>query len=277
MELKVVSYNILDGFHTREAPFHIEHERLNAARELMRQAKPGILVLTETCKPKITGHCVSIQYREVFGFDYCFHGPKPNGSKHGISILSHIPFTDFPFNYSMVDQKFVRAHFPVGNKNLCIDAVHPHPKLNELQKTQFFENVIRDRHAPYVLLGDFNSWSPQDRPFDRQSLIEKFMTFSDLREHPRGHIEHIVDNLLSCEAIQVLERRGLIDSFRKIHPAERAYTIPTDLSDPIKKAAVRLDYIFCSPDVKIVDAGIIRGPLAEKASDHYPVYAVLDI
>ena len=39
----------------------------------------------------------------------------------------------------------------------------------------------------------------------------------------------------------------------------------------------RVDYIFCSKDFKILDSNIIKNKLTEKASDHYPITATVEI
>jgi endonuclease/exonuclease/phosphatase family metal-dependent hydrolase len=44
-----------------------------------------------------------------------------------------------------------------------------------------------------------------------------------------------------------------------------------------KDSSVRLDYVFCSNNFEVVDSGIIKNKSTERASDHYPIYAVLDI
>ena len=55
------------------------------------------------------------------------------------------------------------------------------------------------------------------------------------------------------------------------------FTIPTDLMSKNKNGAIRMDYIFCTEDFNVLDSGIIKNNLTEMVSDHYPVYAVLEV
>ena len=72
-------------------------------------------------------------------------------------------------------------------------------------------------------------------------------------------------------------KEGLIDTYKSKHLSETNFTMPTDLRSENKDSAVRIDYIFCSGNFKIIDAKIIKKITAEKASDHYPIYSVLEI
>jgi endonuclease/exonuclease/phosphatase family metal-dependent hydrolase len=62
----------------------------------------------------------------------------------------------------------------------------------------------------------------------------------------------------------------LVDSFRVLHPDERV--VGTFNGFKRETGGAKIDYIFVSPAVKVVDAGIIRPPAgAPCPSDHYPV------
>jgi endonuclease/exonuclease/phosphatase family metal-dependent hydrolase len=78
------------------------------------------------------------------------------------------------------------------------------------------------------------------------------------------------------KAIGALIENKLTDTF-KVGGGKWACTVPTDLLSRHKDTGVRIDYIFCSSNFKVVNAGVIKNDLTEKASDHYPIYAVLEI
>ena len=276
MKFKIIEYNILDGFHTRDQPARFESERLIAARELVKNEKPDILILPEACDDEIAKHNLKIDYAKEFDLPYHFHGHKPNGSKHGISVLSRWPFKKKE-NYSMHDMKFVRVDIKIENKTIRVDALHPHPSLNSCEMAQFFKNVLRDIVPYSILTGDFNSWSASDKPYDRKKIISKFRTFAELKDKDENFVINIIDDKLTFEAMNIIENSNYIDTYKKFHKKEKEWTIPTALIDTNKDAAMRIDYIFCTKEFKILEAGIIKNELAEKASDHYPIYAVLEI
>lgn len=274
LRLKVMSYNILDGFHSPNRPYVFQPERLDAAKSIVANQNPAVLVLAETCEDSVTKHGIKIDYAKEFGFRHSFIAPKPQGSRHGITLLSNMLFS--AVNYSMHQQQFVRAYF--GDQKFCLDALHPHPDLNENSRAQFFKNVLRDGSRYHILVGDLNSWSPHDIEYiDRNKAISTFSSFQQLKDLPLDKIAELIDDKLSTNALKTLEREGFIDTYRAKNPKGHAYTVPTNLLSKDKGAATRLDYIFCSTNIKVVDADIIRGEETEIASDHYPVTATIEI
>jgi len=275
-KLKVMEYNILQGFHTKSNPAMLEHERLVAARKLVLSEEPDILVLIEACADNISKHGINIDYSKEFNLPHHFHGHKPNGSHHGISILSKYPFIEKE-DYSIKDMQFVRISVKLNNKLVRIDALHPHPDLNDKQKARFFKGVIRDSTENTILIGDFNSLSRTDK-HDRENLIKKVKSFPQFKDKEEKIVEEVVDDHLTFEAMDIIEKSNFMDTYRQIHKKGiNGFTIPTNLSDKDKSAASRIDFIFVSKNINIIDANIIKNNLAEIASDHYPIYAVLEI
>lgn len=275
-KLKIMEYNILQGFHTKSNPAILESERLTAARKIILSEEPDILVLVEACADNISKHGINIDYSKEFNLPYHFHGHKPNGSHHGISILSRWPLIEKE-DYSIKDMEFVRIEIALNNKIIRIDALHPHPDLNDKQKARFFKGVIRDSKNNTILVGDFNSLSSRDK-HNRENLIKKFKSFPEFKDKEERDVEDLVDNRLTFEAMDIIEKSNFIDTYRQVHKKDKcSFTIPTNLHDIDKSAASRIDFIFVSKNINIIDANIIKNDLAEKASDHYPIYAILEI
>lgn len=276
MKLKIISYNILHGFYTYynpNKPLIFERERLDAAQKLIKKENPDILLLNEACFGVKNKTKILMNYKKIFDFPYYFYAQaKPKENEWGSAFLSKYPIINIK-NLSEILKNFVRAKIDFNGTLVYIDIAHPHPNNSNLEKEKFFKRVLKDRikQKNYILAGDFNSLSPEDR-YKKEKLIEGFKTFDD---NPKKS----VNNLMKGKAIQYLLSHGLIDSYRKIHKKfiESDYTIPTDFLSKNKLSKMRIDYIFCSKDIKIKDAGIIKGKEAEKASDHYPVYAKLEI
>ena len=82
--------------------------------------------------------------------------------------------------------------------------------------------------------------------------------------------------MLKSDMVKFILSQGLIDSY-KIHNQESNYTVPTEFRKNSEDSRVRMDYIFCSKNIKVFDSGIIQNKTTEKASDHYPIFAELEI
>jgi endonuclease/exonuclease/phosphatase family metal-dependent hydrolase len=269
MDIKLMNYNILHGFHTSEKPFILERERLEAAKEIVKKENPDLLVLTEACFGSPNKYGISMDYQKIFGFPYYHHAPAtPEGYEWGSAILSRFPITETR-NLSESWMPFLRAQIDSGGTPFNIDVFHPHPNISDDKKVEKLKSTWEKYQAPQILAGDFNALSPQDK-YDREKLIMGFGTFT---KDP----ESAVDFLLKGRIIPYIISQGLIDTYRQANPKHREqdYTIPTDALSKNKDSAIRLDYIFCSPDYKVSQAGIIKNSLTNKASDHYPVTAIL--
>jgi endonuclease/exonuclease/phosphatase family metal-dependent hydrolase len=114
---------------------------------------------------------------------------------------------------------------------------------------------------PSVVVGDFNSIAPGDRvvvggwPLWLRILLR-------------------VDGGVRRDVLAFLERSGLVDTYRRLHPNEPGYSLPA--RDP----SVRLDYLLSTPDaLPLVEAcapAIASDtPLVSRASDHLPLLSVI--
>lgn len=115
---------------------------------------------------------------------------------------------------------------------------------------------------PSIAVGDFNSIAPGDRVVvGRWPLWIRIL----LR----------VDGGIRTDAMALLERNGLTDTFRRLHPTDAGYTLPP--RDP----SVRLDYLLATSDamplVRSVEPVLPADePLVLRASDHLPLLSVIE-
>jgi endonuclease/exonuclease/phosphatase family metal-dependent hydrolase len=260
MELKVMNYNILHGFHSEN--HELEPYRLKVAQKIVAAENPDILVLTEACYGDQNTKWTRMNYGELFHFPhYSFF--KRGDYEWGSALLSKHPITEIVNNKRGMHHR-VRTTIDLAGAPLTVDIAHPHPALSEEDKANYFRDIVTS--APknkYVLAGDFNAWSPQDI-YERDKLVRGF-TGGEGRDMEAA--AKIVDDALRCKAIQTIIDAWLVDSYRKLHPNGFAYTNPTPLA-PNENARLRLDYIFCSPDFTVKDATIIQNAETDKASNH---------
>ncbi|HLC72225.1 MAG TPA: endonuclease/exonuclease/phosphatase family protein [Candidatus Nanoarchaeia archaeon] len=277
MNLKIVEYNLLDGMHDWEEKPRLVEKRLKLVREVVHALNPDILVLIEACDVAANDHGIKVDYKKEFKLPYHYHFPAVSGKKHGNSILSRWPIISSE-NYSVYQRKFGRVQMKVNEKMITIDLVHPHPSLSEIERVQFFKGVLRDMKKPYLLVGDFNAWSLEDTK--GRDINKVIATFKELPHYGKEDLEVIkaqVADRATCQSVEFVKGKDLIDTYRVIHKKGFGYTVPTDSFSTNKDAAGRLDFIFSSKDFKVLDSGIVKNKLTEESSDHYPIYAVLDI
>ena len=137
-----------------------------------------------------------------------------------------------------------------------------YPWFLELWRTHQVRALLRyiQRTAPgmHLLAGDFNTIAPGDQA----SLVEaplwvKAQAWFQLGYIPRWALRSLLD-------------AGYIDCFRKLHPKEEGFTLPSP------RPQVRLDYVFATPPLArtLRECQVITAPgKVASASDHLPVLA----
>jgi len=275
MKLKIMEYNIKDGF-TKEIAkdkFIYEKYREKSAVRIVKDFDPDILLICEAnfivqhkkINPK---NPFSTDYKKIFSFPFCSYLIKHGHD--GSVILSKFPIITMDF--SIDNRVFGRTILKMGKKVIIIDNIHPHPiKVNNFNKYRWVKSVLRDKKNPYILIGDFNSLSRLDK-YSREYLINFFEPII------KFNLWGEVDSMMKYEVVDEILKNGLQDTYKLIN-RRFDYTCPTSTFKSMgqNEKGIRIDYIFCSKDFKVLDSGIIKNELSEKASDHYPIYAILEL
>jgi exodeoxyribonuclease-3 len=73
--------------------------------------------------------------------------------------------------------------------------------------------------------------------------------------------------------IQVVKDAGYVDVFRALHPSDPGLTLPAGAPQ------VRLDYLFvpAAHAGKVLSCTVVRAEEAQRASDHYPLLAEIQV
>lgn len=272
MQIRIICYNVLRGFHKKiDGDFVFEPSRLQAAQKIINSFDPDILVLGEadfnTKNTYRSEKTKTLAYQSLFGFPHMFQVAITE--RKGEVILSKLPFQAESFSTEQFSH--TRAVFKIEGKEVMLDFIHPYPRVPEKEKATWLAGIVKTAQKPYVLLGDFNALSPQDE-YVFENVAEGF--------HPaRGDgAEANARDALQGLMIQEVIAQGMVDAYRSKH-TDPGHTYPTFSYQPVKewKGTMRLDYIFCSSEFKILESGIIKDEYSEKASDHYPLFAVLKI
>jgi endonuclease/exonuclease/phosphatase family metal-dependent hydrolase len=112
------------------------------------------------------------------------------------------------------------------------------------------------------VLGDFNTLAPNER-LDVSRLPRRLRL-----------LVWLSGGRIRWQTVAIMLGAGYVDGFRLLHEADNGLTFPT--WDP----HVRLDYAFlpktCATQLETCE--VIRTPAAaQRASDHYPLFAVLRV
>lgn len=247
MIIKVLSYNIRFGGVGREA----------LLAEVMRAVAPDIVVFQEAIVPRVIEEIAAATGMR-------FWAAKAN---HSIGYCSRIEIAHHEWHVPRGSRHPFLEIQPAGTQarifGLHLRAMFS--KWGERRRAQEIQTLLtgikKHQEGFHVLVGDFNSLGPGE--------------ILDTKKMPRWirTMIWLSGRDLQRETVELLLARGYADGFRALHPAEKGYTFPT--WDP----HVRLDYIFVPASFlnRLNDSLVITQPPADAASDHFPLFTVLDI
>lgn len=265
-----MQYNIRTGFRKTQRPYELDGDRIVHAIKAVKRENPDILILNEAYFERKNSSGILMDYKKIFDFPFYAHGNYKNGLSPfwGHALLSKYPIKIL-LNKGTGFAGLFRNEVKIGEKIINLDVVHiaPVPFLDGNGQESFVKRVLSNKKENYILVGDFNSLSPKDK-YNKKKLVASWSKFEI-------NAELILSEMLKKDAIKSILSSGLVDSF-KLKNKKFDFTIPTDFLSKDKSSGIRIDYIFCSKDIRVINSGIIKNALTEKASDHYPTYAIVD-
>src|SRR3990167_6119476 len=262
MKVKILNYNILHGFHQTVAPFLFEKERLEKAKKIIAAENPDILVLTEASYGGDNLFQIFVDYKKEFNFKYGFFG-KWGNYEWGNMILSKRPLIAEIFQFG--ERTGIKSRVRLGKKSLEIIVIHPSAESNFSEEVKDLEKELEKVKGSAIVSGDLNSISKRDS-YDFKRLIKGFKAITN---NPKL----VIKRLKNQKIISTLKKFGFYDTLKE---SEVTSTIPTSRYR-VGATDIRIDYIFASREIKTIDSGVIKNELTEEASDHYPIFSVIEI
>ncbi len=250
-KMRLLTYNILRGGQEREAEIV----------EVIRAVAPDVVIVQEALE-------VAHFQRIAAALDMT---PRLAESRERISLrvglLSRLPVLDSrTLHLWPVWPGCLEATVQLANgRPLTVFGLHLaayYPWFLEWWRTYQLRALLRyiRQTAPgqHLLAGDFNAVARGDRAsLARAPLWVKAQTWFQLGYIPRWALETLLDE-------------GYVDCFRKLHPEEDGFTLPS------LRPQVRLDYVFAAPPLveALRECRVITSPGGVAlASDHLPVLA----
>lgn len=248
MALRLLSYNILAG----------GEDRLPLIASLLEKQQADVVALVEA-----NSRANAEALAQHLGMSLTYG--ESNGKAH-VAWLSHLPVIRTEnhrlpvFAKTLLEIEILWEGAPLAlfaaHLKASQDREGEQRRVAEIQAILGCLHTLGDR--PHVLMGDLNTVHPDD-----QVDASAYMATQRARgEEPR-------DPLFPRQVIPLLLHAGYVDCYRTLHPTTSGYTSHTDYP------AFRVDYIFASPSFasRLSACDVVTGPEAERASDHFPVWA----
>lgn len=273
MRVRVMTYNLLYGFHERTTDGLLyQPARALAAREVVHAESPDILALTEAAYCDDRWTTIREDFVALFGLPHLFAAGFPGD--FGNCLLSRFPIVKaerHALGGGSGPPSALRVVLDVGEgrRALHVDVVHPSPRISESERVAAFEPLLASLASPHIMVGDFNALSDED-PYEHARLT------AQMKAYNVSNPEAVATVMLDRQLLAATRARGLRDAL----PVDaRKHTIPTKLPRPnaTQGAELRIDYVLVTNDINVRGGRIIQSDLTDKVSDHYPVVVDLDL
>jgi endonuclease/exonuclease/phosphatase family metal-dependent hydrolase len=249
MKVRLLTYNILKGGKEREAQIV----------EVIRSVDPDVVVVQEVLE--VDRFC---QIATALGMS-SYLAQNQGRLPLRVGLLSRLPVLDFhTLRLWPVWPGCLQATVQLANGHtLTVFGLHLaayYPWFLEWWRVYQVRTLLRyiRRMAPgwHLLAGDFNTIAPGDRAsLEQAPLWVKAQAWFQLGYIPRWALGSLIN-------------AGYADCFRKLHPEEDGFTLPS------VHPQVRLDYVFAAPSLNnaLRECRVITSPkTVTSASDHLPV------
>ena len=255
-EMRIVSYNILDG----------GAGRAEAIAEVIAARRPDVVALVEATDAAVIDVVARRLEMDVL------HAP---GNSQASALLARWPVRE-SINHAPLHASFEKSLLeatvvgPAG-REWTLFIVHLHARATEADEEQRMRELdvllkaTEPRRAagrPHLLCGDFNANAPYQRVDPAKC---KPRTRREWDENGGG---------LPRRAVQRLLDAGYVDTLRELHPAdaERAGSFTTEFPGQ------RVDYVFAfgMERTRLKEAWVDQSERARGASDHFPVGLEID-
>lgn len=264
--MKIISYNILEGMAADPT-----HDKRNFI-EWVRIQNTDIMALQEA--NRFTQESLD-RLAQAYGHPYALLA-KETG--YPVAITSRYPIE----RPQIVLKPMTHGCLLAEVTGYRIAVLHLDPfsyRKRQEELSLVLKTIEKVRHLSgkknWILMGDFNSFSPMDRTAYtdnryRNRILEQPLENPHRNNLNAGAIDYSIHYKLLDE--------GYVDALKTKYP-EFIHTYPTRRFYTPKEEPVwiRYDYIYLSADLqeKIVTVDPIRDPFTEYYSDHYPIKLIL--
>jgi len=266
--MRVLTYNIWDG-----GINEIGGDRQAQILTVLRDAKADVIALLEARgfhKDEFATLSVWEKELRMTGALAC----APSGYHVGLLVRrSYKVVSAETLHASLFTHACLSVQLKTPQGPLSVFAAHLNPFDPDARLTEA-RHLARaaDADSRVLVLGDFNSFSPSDTIDESVLRLPKRV----LARHVSALEPNVEEKpALDTRAIGILQWAGFVDLFRRLHPGEPGWTLPTVVGRPRESAHMRLDYIFATEAMAegAKTCEVVRTPASDFGSDHYPLLA----
>lgn len=262
--LKILSYNILLGME-----LDTTNEK-SIFTEWVKKMEPDILAIQEA--NNFTQKSLE-KLAQKFNHPYAVIGKE---SGYPVAITSKYPIINIRKVNESMHHGFIQCQ--IKGFNIIVLHLSAHEYTRKMEDLKLIlETMACHKSNNWILMGDFNSYSPYDSAsYSDGKILEKHKKVEE--KNPKSR--NLVNGKLDYSVIESVLKAGYIDALKYKHKEfiATAQTKKYMLKNPTQ-GLFRIDYIFISNALrgKLISADVIVDSFTDFYSDHYPVSIELNV
>ena len=258
--MKIMTYNIMDGGYSEV------RDRTPLILDTIRAASPDIVGLCEAAGFDQAGGARLRYYRDQLGMT-AFMNAAPSGSHVALLYRPNLEVVDRHADSPAMYHGFaqITVESALGLTSVFMAHLHPYSSWYRVTEAQTLAaKGLAAGHA--IVMGDMNAIAASDLPIDASAI-------------PAHRVARLAgsDGLLDTTVVDTFLNRGYVDLGATGGTPTYPTAIKTD--DANREEMLRLDYMFATAEVaqRQRTFSVIDGEMAQRASDHLPLVAEIDI
>lgn len=266
--MKIATYNIASGGFTSYATNENPPSRLGQLQKAISTLDADVLGLTDTFRWQ--EHFSSDQLQQLFDYPYSYHinmNDTRVDKRIGVALLSRFPITAARA-VRLNNRDAIQATLDTTWGNLVVFVLYLDDREEAVRYKQAQALIALLSDDPTIVMGDFNAIWPEQAV----GVDQAFKAFTDTQASFRARpdfadLVHVVGESCKAQVLPLLKAAGLQEwpkgalktAFSPLHPTGLPTIFP-------------VDHILAK-NYTLVNYSVARGPLYDKASDHYPLVA----
>ncbi|SKB39750.1 endonuclease/exonuclease/phosphatase family protein [Daejeonella lutea] len=262
--LRLLTYNILQGMRLDSAAGKPKFTAW------IKELDPDIIAMQE-----VTDFTQASLEELARGYGHPYAVLLIEGEKYPVALTSKFPITNVQKVTDNMDRGMIQANI----RGYSVGVLHLTPfdyrKAREEIAVVLAQVASSAATNKWILMGDFNSLSPQDSLNYKDGRIIQNLKNYEKNYPPRKKLDN---GQIDYQVISHVLAAGFLDGLRLIrkdfvktvHPKAFEPKTGTDITS-------RIDFIFVSRDLKnqVHSAKVVMDSFTDKYSDHYPVFMEL--
>lgn len=265
--MRLASYNVLSGgFDTYDNDAK-EPKRLERLKEAIKIIDADFIGLIDTSR--WDSLYTNTEIAKLFGYKsaYCINLEderlKKIGHNNGITMLTNLEVIKYE-TINLVTRDAVRVSVLIDDILVDIFSVYLDDLSEDTRVIQTNKLLgYIDFKTPTIIMGDLNTLKRADLQI-LNPLIDKF--FKNNPGLLEGY-EGFLNDMKRGNVIEILEQHGLKDCSISFSATQPSKIFPAVVEEPV----LRVDYAFVSSKLKTYNFRVLRDPLFDQTSDHYPI------